>query len=72
VEIDTDSAKAFLFPKIPAGDYVLEAYKDRDENGRFFNGNAFPYKAPEPFGILRDTIRVRARWETKGVVIPVR
>lgn len=71
-ETAADSSKAYRFPRLPEGSYVLDAFKDENRNVRYDPGQAFPYRKPEPFGVLRDTIRVRARWETNGVVIPVR
>lgn len=71
-ETPADATRTFRFSRVPEGSYVLDAYQDSDENGRFFPGTAAPFKPPEPFGILNDTIRVRARWETNGLRIPVR
>ena len=71
-ETAADSSRAYRFPRLPEGSYVLDAFKDENRNARYDPGQAFPYRPPEPFGVLRDTIRVRARWETNGVVIPVR
>jgi len=71
-ETAADSSRSYRFPRLPEGKYVLDAFKDENDNERYDPGEAFPYRRPEPFGVLRDTIRVRARWETNGVVIPVR
>ncbi len=55
---------AYAFPKVPEGKYTISAFSDADTNGVYSHGKAFPYKPSERFGILQDTVRVRARWET--------
>ncbi|PLX32472.1 MAG: hypothetical protein C0600_02500 [Ignavibacteria bacterium] len=72
MEAAADATRTFQFIRVPEGSYILDAYQDNDNNGRFFPGTANPFRPPEPFGILRDTIRVRARWETNGITIPIR
>ncbi|MDT8324717.1 MAG: Ig-like domain-containing domain [Bacteroidota bacterium] len=71
-EVRADSSGTYTFPRVPEGRYLLDAYQDRNANERFDPGAAQPFTPPEPFGVLRDTLRVRARWETNGVIIPVR
>lgn len=72
LEAPADTLREFRFPRLPEGSYMLDAFKDMDGDGSYFHGNVSPFRPPEPFGVLRDTIRVRARWETNGIVIPVR
>jgi len=51
------------------GKYYLDAYVDRDRNGRLSWGKAFPFLPAERISFRSDTIRVRAHWETKDVAI---
>jgi Big-like domain-containing protein len=62
----------FKFPKVPEGKYRISAYADADSNSSYSYGKAFPYRHSERFGILNDTLRVRARWESKGadIIVP--
>ena len=57
---------AYTFPQIPEGRYVTSAYIDANNNGKYDPGRPFPFKPAERFGIGRDTLRVRAQWNTKS------
>ncbi len=59
-----DTAGAFLLPRLPAGTYLLRAWLDRNENGRWDKGMLIPYRSPEPAYFAVEPVRVRARWET--------
>ncbi len=59
----------FTFPRVVEGKYGLDAFIDSDSNGRYSPGTARPLTAPEPFVRYLDTLRVRARWETGGVIL---
>jgi hypothetical protein len=63
---------SFRLPAVPPGGYTLEAYEDEDGNGRWSPGRALPFRPSERFTVLRDTIRVRTRWETGGVQLRIR
>lgn len=67
----TDSTRTFRFDGLPEGKYLLDAYIDLNGNRRYDAGKPFPLKKPEPFGSVRDTLRVRARWETNNIIIPL-
>jgi hypothetical protein len=54
---------------LPAGPWVLSAFVDLDEDGRFFAGNLTPFQAAEPRAVLADTLSVRARFTLEDVVI---
>ena len=66
-----DSVGAFRFEALQEGRYILDAFIDRNRNGRYDFGTARPIVRPEPYGRVRDTLRVRARWETNGIRIPL-
>jgi uncharacterized protein (DUF2141 family) len=65
----TDSTGSFKFSRVPEGSYVLDVYLDLDGDGRYSPGSRRPLRAPEPFITTRDTIRVRARWDTDRVLL---
>jgi uncharacterized protein (DUF2141 family) len=67
-----DSLGAYRFEKVEEGTYLLDGYQDNDGNDKYDAGRAYPFRAPEPYGVVRDTLRVRARWETKGIILRVR
>ena len=63
-EVSADSAGRFVIPGLPEGTYLLRAFVDEDEDGRWDGGLLTPYDAPEPVIWLDEPARVRARWET--------
>jgi uncharacterized protein (DUF2141 family) len=67
----TDSTRTFRFDGLPEGKYLLDAYIDVNGNRRYDAGKPFPLTKPEPFGAVRDTLRVRARWATDNIIIPL-
>ncbi|MBR9974450.1 MAG: Ig-like domain-containing protein [Bacteroidetes bacterium] len=69
--IATDSSRSFRFEAVPEGQYILDAFIDRNGNRRYDFGKPWPLQRPEPYGRVRDTLRVRARWETDGIRIPL-
>ncbi len=58
----------FSIEGVPAGMYRVDAFEDRNGNGRFDYGFPFPFQPSEPFAV-GDSIRVRSRWTTKGVLV---
>lgn len=62
-----DTAGKFSIAPLAPGKYFLDVVDDADGNGRYSPGSAFPFRGSERFSAIRDTIRVRARWETSGV-----
>ena len=69
LQATADTSGSFTFPRVVEGKYGLDAFIDSDGNGRFSPGTARPLLAPEPSVRYRDTLRVRARWETGGVIL---
>lgn len=67
----TDTTRSFRFDGLPEGKYLLDAYIDVNGNRRYDAGKPFPLTKPEPYGTVRDTLRVRARWETNNIIIPL-
>ena len=63
-ETVADAGGSFLLARLPAGNYRLRAWLDRNENNRRDQGLLIPYRAPEPTLFPPEPVRVRARWET--------
>jgi len=62
-----NSRGEFDFKKLPAGDWILSAFRDSDKNGRYTPGRAIPFIPSEPFLMTQDTIEVRANWDVEGI-----
>ncbi len=62
----------FKFDKVFPGKYNLKAYLDLNGNGITDFGNPLPFKPAEPQVIYPDTLNIRPRWETEGVVLRLR
>ncbi|RMF69363.1 MAG: hypothetical protein D6743_01930 [Calditrichaeota bacterium] len=56
----------YEFSAVFPGTYALEAFRDRDENGRYSYGSALPFVPAERFVIYADSVKVRARWPNEG------
>ncbi|MDM7926008.1 MAG: Ig-like domain-containing protein [bacterium] len=48
------------------GPYLLDCFLDRDGDGVWSAGSAFPFEPSEPFVVYRDTVRARSRWPNEG------
>jgi hypothetical protein len=59
----------FTFDNLLEDKYQFWLYQDKDNNKRFSPGELEPYTAAEPFTISPDTVRVRSRWETEGIIL---
>jgi len=51
------------------GYYSISAFLDRNNNGDYDFGSLIPYRLAEPFTVQADTIRVRTRFESTGVIV---
>jgi uncharacterized protein (DUF2141 family) len=67
--ISNDSSGNFFYESIPAGKGSISYFSDRNGNGVPDKGKLFPWKAPEPFYSLKDTIEARARWDVEGISV---
>ncbi len=59
---------SFKFDYLPEGSYKIDGFIDLNENGKLDHGSLLPFKFCEPFEFMQDTIKVRKRWETSGVI----
>jgi len=57
----------FYFRLLP-GKYLLNGYIDGNDNGIYDSGSLIPFRFAETMAFGTDTIRVRARFETAGLV----
>ncbi|MBU8934818.1 MAG: Ig-like domain-containing protein [candidate division Zixibacteria bacterium] len=57
---------------VPSGDYLMTALIDRDHDGHPGVGSACPFRFAETRAVHPDTITVRARFETTGIVFDIR
>jgi hypothetical protein len=56
----------YRFQNIMAGIYTLSAFRDRDGNGKFSYGEAWPFQPAERFYVFPDSIQVRSKWPNEG------
>ena len=59
----------FVLPWLLPGEYRLGVFRDEDRSGDYSYGNPHPFSYAERFVIYPDTITVRSRWETAGVMV---
>ncbi|MFH1861679.1 MAG: Ig-like domain-containing protein [bacterium] len=57
----------FEFQHLPAADYRIWLYEDRNYDGIYSVGVIDPFYYAEPFQVAADSIRVRVRWTTEQV-----
>jgi len=53
---------------LPPGKYLLSGYIDQDVNEEKFDGSLYPFRLAETQAVYPDTVTVRARFETAGIV----
>ncbi len=68
-QIQANSDGTFMLRRITPGEYSVWCWNDSNHNGIFDPGTLLEYSASEPFYVLQDTITVRARWESSGVIL---
>ncbi len=59
----------FILEQIPQGKYLIEAFIDSNENGKYDYGKIFPFAPSEKFVVYPDTVKVRPRWTTENINI---
>ena len=62
----------FKFENIFPGKYNLKAYLDLNGNGILDQGKVLPFEPAEPEIFYPDTLNIRPRWETEGVILKFR
>jgi hypothetical protein len=61
------STGAFRVGGLPAGRFIVHAFRDRNLNGRLDPGIPFPVVPSERRSLDSDTVRVRPRWPLEGL-----
>lgn len=64
IRVEPDVGGRFLVKRLPAGQYFVRAFEDRDSSYTWSGGRITPYQLPERITWQPDSVRVRARWET--------
>jgi len=59
----------FKFESVPEGNYVLFSYIDKNENGKFDEGNYFPFIPSEGFVIYETDLKVKGSWNVDNVFL---
>jgi uncharacterized protein (DUF2141 family) len=62
----------FQLLQLPEGQYVIQAYRDRNGNNKFDAGRVFPFALSERFSVASDTLKLRARWPLENVRIQLK
>jgi len=65
----SDKSGAFSFDSIPASTGTLLWFIDDNNDNRLTPGNLTPWRAPERFFAVPDTIEAKARWEIENLQI---
>jgi hypothetical protein len=64
-----DNPGDFVLPWLLPGKYRLQTFRDEDQSGDYSFGYPFPFAYAERFVIFWDTVTVRSRWETAGIIL---
>jgi hypothetical protein len=67
-----DKPGKFEFTNLLGGNYLLRAYRDRNNNGVYDAGRPMPFTPSERFGVYADTLKLRARWPLEGVMLELK
>ena len=60
----------FTVAALPAGDYKIDVFADRNDNGIYDHGDHTPFSFSEEWWPTSISVTVRARWAVEGVRIP--
>jgi uncharacterized protein (DUF2141 family) len=64
-------AKLVFRARVPAGKYLLSAFIDSNGDGELSAGSLYPMTFSETLAHYPDTVFVRARFETSGIILDV-
>lgn len=65
-QVEIQAPGPYLFSDILPGLYLIKGFRDRDGNGAYSFGSAFPFVPAERFVVYPDSIKVRSRWPNEG------
>lgn len=61
----------FAFTSLPPGEYSIDVFADRNNDGRYTSGAVKPWEAAERFAPLKKQLSVRSRWTLDDVRITI-
>ncbi|MCS6999605.1 MAG: Ig-like domain-containing protein [Bacteroidota bacterium] len=67
--VPADAERRFFIPYLPEGDYLLDAFCDTNNNGRYDGGSLQPMRYGERVTHAPVRVSVKARWEVDGVIL---
>jgi len=65
-QVEADTKGKFILENLPPGSYTLWAFEDNNLNSIYDPGSLIPFRFSEKLAVSKDTLVVRARWETAG------
>jgi len=68
-EITVPSGRTRFSAELFPGYYTVWAFLDRDRDGAYTQGSIVPFRLSEPFVAPSDTVRVRSRFESTGLML---
>ncbi len=68
-EITVPSGRTRFSAELFPGYYTVWAFLDRDRDGVYSQGSVVPFRLSEPFVAPSDTVRVRSRFESTGLML---
>lgn len=64
------AGQPFTIAALPAGDYTIDVFADRNMNGVYDHGDHTPFSVSEEWWPTPASVTIRARWTVEGVRIP--
>ncbi len=65
-QIQFDVPGPYTFKDILPGTYIIEGFRDRDNNGQYSYGTAVPFHPAERFLVYPEKITIKSRWPNDG------
>ncbi|MBK8550047.1 MAG: Ig-like domain-containing protein [Ignavibacteria bacterium] len=59
----------FIFQEVPEGNYILFAFADENDDGKYDRGNYFPFQPAEKFLIYEKELKVKGGWNVENVFL---
>ena len=66
-----DSNNNWAIKDLPEGEYDVEVYIDKNENGKYDSGNAYPYTESEEYFKYSNIIKIISRWKVDNFNIKI-
>jgi hypothetical protein len=65
-DLKVNSPGEYRFENMLPGIYIIQLFRDEDNNGEYSFGEAYPFEPSERFYVYPDSIHVRSRWPNEG------